>query len=71
MTVTLSGWNRGLLTISLIKLVREYSGQDLPTVKAAVEGLVDGKPFTIQFDNAGRAADFVAKAEHLGARISN
>ena len=66
-TVTVTGWRQGLLKISLTQLIREYSGRGLATAKHEVDALLEGTPFSIQFDDPTIAAEFARKAEELGA----
>jgi hypothetical protein len=70
-TVTITGWKSGLLTISLIKLVREFSGQDLSTAKHNVDALLQGTPFSLTFNESDKAERFSVQAQNLGAIISN
>lgn len=67
MNVQLHGWRAGLLTISLIHLVRTAKGQGLTAAKRDVEGLVDGRAIDVHFDDPGAATAFLRAAEAVGA----
>lgn len=68
-TISVVGWNRGLLTVSLMQLVMS-TGRSLTDAKRLVEGLVSGEPFDVEFDDEVKAACFAEKATEYGARVS-
>jgi ribosomal protein L7/L12 len=71
--VKVVGWEPGMLTISLIKLVRETTGKDLAQAKAVVDALLDGQSFDVCFEDEEAAKGFADRLKAIGctARISD
>jgi len=69
-SITMTGWRRGLQTVSLTQLVRQYSTGSLIRAKAEVERLLDGESVTLKFASDEKKAEFKEKAEALGAICS-
>jgi ribosomal protein L7/L12 len=67
--VVLAGWNVGLRTIDLMKLVRERTAMNLAEAKRAVERLVDGEQVAISFLTADEAERFLEDAAETGAVV--
>jgi len=67
--VVLAGWNVGLRTIDLMKLVRERTSLNLAEAKAAVERVVDGARVALAFATAEEAQRFLENAAELGAVV--
>jgi len=67
--VVLAGWNVGLRTIDLMKLVRERTSLNLAEAKAAVERVVDGEQVPLTFATAAEAQRFLEDAAELGAIV--
>ena len=67
--VKVVGWMPGVLTISLIKLVREATGSDLAQAKSMVDELLEGKSFEVTFTDVEAAESFAGRAEAIGARV--
>ena len=65
--VVLAGWNVGLRTIDLIKLVRGCTPLSLAEAKSAVERLVDGEQMALTFRTTEEAQRFVEDAVEAGA----
>lgn len=61
------GWRKGVLIISLNRLLREYSPLTLTQAKEKLDGLLVHKPFTLNVPDGSRAADLVARASEIGA----
>lgn len=72
MTVRVTGWDQGFRTISFIKLLRQSSleGYGLSRAKALVDGLLEGRAFSLRFASVTQAREFVAEARKLGAFAS-
>ena len=69
-TVRVSGWKPGMRKISLTKLVQTGGGKDLAQAKAMVDGLLEGNPFEVSFDNEEAARSFADQAKDLGAEAT-
>jgi hypothetical protein len=70
--VDVTGWRRDFKTISFVKLLRQGSQADrsLVEAKALVDGLLEGKHFSLRFEQEDEAAEFIGSAELLGAIAS-
>ena len=66
-TLTISSWQKGLQTVSLIEAVKQYSTGSLIRAKAEVERLLAGQSVTLQFASESDKNEFRRKAEALGA----
>jgi hypothetical protein len=67
-TIQIHGHSRKLKVISLIKLIREATGDGLAITKDRVDGLVEtGEPFDIVIRDDDSAAGFLDRAASLGA----
>jgi hypothetical protein len=66
--VSIAGWNPGLKSISLMKLLREGSQSErtLAEAKSLVDGLLEGRSFTITFPSQREAEIFLKEATDLG-----
>lgn len=62
----LTSWRKGLLTVSLIRAVKEYSTGDLSQAKQSVEKFLAGDTITLQFDSDEKKSEFWRKAESFG-----
>ncbi len=67
-TVILTGWNTGLQTIDLVKLLRRCGNMDLADAKRKVEDLIGGQMIAVHVD-VNEVAKFVAQARSAGAII--
>lgn len=65
--VRLTGWKRGVKTVSLIELVRQSTRMSLKNSKQVVEDLLAGKAHTFAFTQSDEAAAFRKAAADLGA----
>ena len=68
-TVRVTGWRPGMRKISLTKLIQESAGTELGLAKDMVDGLLDGRPFALRFEDEDRARFFADRAEELGAEV--
>lgn len=68
--IRITGYDRQLSAISLIKLIREATGDDLAVTKGRVDHLLEtGEAFEIVLPNNGDATAFASKATSLGAVV--
>ncbi len=65
--VRLTGWQKGLRTIDLMKLMRRSGKVNLPRAKELVEKLLHGNAIAIGFEAAHEAQEFLRDAESMGA----
>ncbi len=64
--VRLTGWKRGVRTVSLIELVRRSTRMSLKNSKRVVEDLLAGKAHTFSFTQNDEATAFRKAAADLG-----
>jgi hypothetical protein len=67
--INVTGWKPGFKTVSFIKLLREQGKEScgLAEAKSLVDGLLQGKPFSVSFASEQEAASFIQQANGLGA----
>lgn len=66
-SLTMVGWKKGLLTISLILAVRDYSSADtLTDAKKEVERLLDGERVVLEFASDELRDEFQRLSEPMG-----
>ncbi len=65
--VVINGWDTGLKTISLIKLIHAEAGMTLSQARDCKTSIVDGNTVEFNFMNAERATFFLEQAKRLGA----
>ncbi len=66
-TLTMVGWKKGLLTISLILAVRDYSSADtLTDAKREVDRLLDGELVVLEFASDELSDEFRRLSEPMG-----
>jgi hypothetical protein len=70
--VEVIGWRKGFLSISFIKLIREAGARKLTLTegKALVDEMINGRQFSLQFENEDEARRFVLAAGEVGAIVS-
>jgi hypothetical protein len=61
------GFKPGLLKISITKAVRTATGMGLAEAKARTDEVLGGRSVTLSFPSAGRADNFCAEVQGLGA----
>ena len=66
MQLTMKSWRKGLLTVSLIELVKKLSTGSLIRAKADVERLLDGFAVTLEFESKDAMDEFKIKAIEFG-----
>jgi len=69
--VSVRGWKPGFKTISFMKLLREgaESPRTLAEAKSMVDGLLEGRHFTVSFARPEEAETFVKSAEDYGVVV--
>ena len=70
MTVSVTGWKRGLKKIGLNRLLRLHAGLGLAEAKRCVDSLLDGHAFECEFGDMESAAAFCRAASAIGAICS-
>lgn len=66
-TLTMVGWKKGLLTVSLIMAVRDYSSAGtLTDAKREVERLLDGEHVVLEFASKELSDEFQRLSEPMG-----
>lgn len=65
--VLLTGSRRGLLKISLTKLIQGRTGVSLSVAKAQTDSLLEGQIVILELQTSDKARAFVAAARELGA----
>lgn len=68
-TIRLTGWTKGLRTVSLVRAVNEYATGSLATAKRAVDELLDGREVTLTIPDEARREEFRRVASELGAIV--
>lgn len=68
-TIRLTGWTKGLRTVSLVQAVNEYATGSLATAKRAVDELLDGREVTPTIPDEARREEFCRVASELGAVV--
>ncbi len=68
-SVTVAGYSRKLSAVAFIKLIRQATGDSLALTKHRVDGLLEGKPFRLEFENEESARRFSDEAARMGATI--
>lgn len=66
MKLILSGWKEGILTISLMKAVRDYTDNALPEAKELVEELIRGEEIELSFPDEEKMNQFRKLAAEYG-----
>ena len=70
--IRITGYDRQLRVISLIKLIREATGDGLAVTKGRVDHLLEtGEAFEIVLPNNGDATAFASKATGLGEVVAS
>ncbi len=64
--VQFSGWRPGLITIRLVKLIRQETGMSLSEGKRTAEAILAREPVVIEVPRE-RAQSFVDESKGLGA----
>jgi hypothetical protein len=64
----LTGWEKGIQTVSLIAAIREHGDVSLSKAKKQVEDLLGGEMVEIEFADPERMESFRRVALNLGAR---
>jgi ribosomal protein L7/L12 len=67
MDLLIVGWNPGLKTVSLVKLLRDAGDMGLLHAKQAVDDLLAGKEVRVCNLDAAIAQDLRTRAEAMGA----
>ncbi|HEY0465846.1 MAG TPA: hypothetical protein VGC79_16650 [Polyangiaceae bacterium] len=68
-TVKIFGWNQGIQTIDLMKLVRARAGIQLGDALALVNRVLDGSVEKLSFSSAQDAESFLREAIKTGAKV--
>ncbi|HEV8638993.1 MAG TPA: hypothetical protein VG370_32705 [Chloroflexota bacterium] len=66
-TVRLTAWRRGLLKISLTRLIQRETGLTLKPAKECTDRLLGGEVISIVVPDAEAARRFVREADAIGA----
>mgnify|MGYP001162059968 CR=1 FL=1 len=66
--VRLTGWKRGVRTVSLIELIRRSTDMSLKNSKRVVEDLLAGKAHTFSFTQSDEATIFREALADLGVQ---
>ncbi len=67
-TVELYGWNKGIQTIDMMRLVRERAGIQLGDALALVNRVLDGSLEKLSFTTSQDAESFLREAIKTGAK---
>ena len=67
--VRLTGWRKGLRTVSLVQAVNEYATGSLESAKRVVDELLDGRAVTLTIPDDVRGEEFRRVASELGAVV--
>jgi hypothetical protein len=68
-TIRLTGWTKGLRTVSLVQAVKEYATGSLKDAKSAVDDLLEGRSVTLVIPDDARREEFRRLATELGAIV--
>lgn len=68
--LTMISWKKGLRTVSLIEVVKQYSTGSLIRAKVEVERLLAGEAVTLEFSSESAKDEFRRKAEDLGVTFN-
>jgi hypothetical protein len=68
-TVLVTGYERRLSVIALVKLIQRLTGDTLAPSKNRVEALLKGHPFELSFANDATADEFSRAARDIGALV--
>ena len=67
-TVRITGWRRGFLTISFVKLLRSATGEGLASALEKANRLLENnEEIQVRFDQPDAANKFLRDAEEVGA----
>ncbi len=67
--IKLSGWNDGIKTIKLMKLIMKMTDMKLKNSKKIVDDILDGIEKTVEFRNKIEARHFMEISKQLGVRF--
>jgi len=66
-TLEITGWKKGMDTVSLIKAVQRYSTRSLSKAKTLVEDVLSGDSIVLEFADEETRELFRREASKLGA----
>jgi hypothetical protein len=70
-TLQLTGWNEGMMAVSLIRALKDHAHLPLPLAKSEVERLLDGHRVQLQFDSQEEREAFRSLALSIGAQCTD
>ena len=68
-TIRLTGWRKGLRTVSLVQAVNKYATDSLASAKHAVDQLLEGHQVTLTIPDEARREEFRRVPSDLGAIV--